>query len=272
MALAEPRWYAGLASLKNELGLSDTTHDAKLKRYLARASAYVERVTDRVFYPTTATRRFDAPDKPRGALYLNDDLLSVTSISDDDGALAGTAYFLYPANRLPKQRVELLATEESWHWDDSRQQAIAIVGDWGYSADYEATGATLAAAITSTTATTCTVSDASLIEIGWWLLIDSERLAVTGLSGTTATIQRGVGGSTAATHANAASIYRYLPPADIAEATALLASVWYGWREAGGVVSEQIGDYAVRYAEGYPIPRTVDELLARYRRLAVGAR
>jgi hypothetical protein len=81
-----------------------------------------------------------------------------------------------------------------------------------------------------------------------------------------------VGGSTAATHANAASIYRYLPPADIAEATALLASVWYGWREAGGVISEQIGDYAVRYAEGYPIPRTVDELLARYRRVAVGAR
>lgn len=268
MALRDPRWYVGLSTLKNELGITDTTHDAKLKRYIERASALIEAETGRTFQPVTATRKFDVPDPalPRGAVYLNDDLLSVSSISDDSGALDSGDYFLYPANRKPKGRVELLGTDESWSWTDSRQQAIVIAGDWGYSDDYEDSGATLAAAISSTTATTLSVSDGSLLEIGWTLLIDSERLFVKNIVGNTVTVQRATGGSTAATHLISSVIYRYTPNADIVEACIMLAGTWHAWRESGGVASETIGNYSVSYAGGWPVPDTVTQMFARLKR------
>jgi hypothetical protein len=266
MALAEPRWYVGLATLKDELGLSaaSTTHDAKLKRYIARASAYAETVSSRVFYPVTATRYFDVPTKTR-SLFLRDDLLSVTSLSDDQGAKAASDYFLYPLNQTPHTRVELLLSNEAWYYDDSPQKAVVIVGDWGYCADYEAT-TTLSAAITTTTATTFTATDGTLLEVGNTLLIDSERLFVSGISSSTITVQRGVNGSTAATHLISTAIYRYVPPADIVEAVVMLAGCWYAWRSAGGIQSQTIGNYSVSYVNGWPVPDTAQSALEGYRR------
>ena len=264
MAVRDRRWYVSLDALKNELGITATTHDAKLKRYIERASAYVERVTGRTFHPVTATRYFDAPvGTPRGALYLGDDLLSVTSITDDGGALTATSYFLYPLNRPPYRRVELLATSDTWTFTDSRQQAIIIVGTWGYSASYDDTGATLNSALSSTTAATFTASDGSLIEVGWSLLIDSEQLFVTGVSSNTVTVQRGNNGTTAATHSTGATIYRYVPEPDVTEAVVLLAALWYQWRDVGGIQSQRIGDYAVTYVDGWPVPEIVRDTLAR---------
>lgn len=262
MALRDPRWYVGLGTLKNELGITDTSHDAKLKRYIERASALIEQETGRTFQPVTATRKFDVPDPalPRGAVYLNDDLLTVSSISDASGAIGG--YYLYPANRKPKGRVEY----DSWTWTDSRQQAIAIAGDWGYGDDYEDSGTTLATAISSTTATTLSASDGSLLEVGWTLLIDSERLFVKSIVGNTVTVQRATGGSTAATHTLGTVIYRYTPNADIVEACVMLAGTWHAWRESGGVTSETIGNYSVSYAGGWPVPDTVTQMFARLKR------
>jgi len=269
MALADPRWYVGLATLKDELGISasSTTHDAKLKRYIERASAYAETKSNRVFYPVTATRRFDIPTRTK-SLFLNDDLLSVTTLSDDQGAKSASNYFLYPANTPPYPRIELLPSNEAWYYSDSPQQAVSILGDWGYGNDYEATGATLGAAITTTTATTFTASDGTLLEVGWWLLCDTERLRVTAISSNTITVQRGVGGSTAASHLISAALYHYLPPADIVEAVLMTAATWHTWRQASGVQSESIGDYSVSYVNGWPIPDTVTDLLLGYRRSA----
>ena len=270
MSLRSPRWYLSLDALKAELGITATAKDAQLKRFIERASSFIERRTGRVFIPETATRYFDAPKLPRGALYLYDDLLSVTSVTDDQGALAAADYFLYPLNRSPKRRVELNSSREFWYYDDTPQKAIVIVGQWGFGADYEDTGATLAAAISSTTATTFTASSGSLVQTGWALLIDSETLFVSGVSGNTVTVQRGVNGTTAATHALAAVVYRYTPPAGIEEAASLLAQTWYNWRQAGGVKSSRIGDYAVTYLDGWPVPETVLNILREFAQPAYG--
>jgi len=71
---------------------------------------------------------------------------------------------------------------------------------------------TLSAAITSVTATSCTVVDATAFPASgnFRIKIDSEILIVTGVAGNTFTITRGAEGTTAATHANGANVIHLL--------------------------------------------------------------
>jgi len=261
MATRSRRWYVSLDALKNELGIAaaTTTHDAKLSRYIERASAWVDATAGWTFIPVTETRYFDWPTWPRQALYLRggNGLLAITTLSDDEGVIDASDYVLYPLNGYPKQRIELIETSRFWYYSDTRKKAISILGRWGYSEDYDDTGATLGAAITSTSATTFTASSGTLLQVGWGLLVDTEQMFVSGISGNTITVLRGNNGTTAATHSNAATIYRYVPALDIEGAVALLGSMWYGWRDSGGVKSKKIGDFSVTYQDGYPFPDTV---------------
>ena len=270
MTVRSRRWYVSLDAVKQELGIDNTTHDAKLKRYIERASGWMERFTGRVFIPVTDTRYFDAPDSPRGALYLNDDLLEVTSISDDQGAIDSSEYFLYPLNGVPKTRIELLHSNKFWYFQDTRQKAITITGKWGYRDDYDDTGATLNGAITSTSVTSLTASDGSLIEVGWSLLVDDEQMFVTNVSSDMVTVQRGNNGTTAATHSDGATIYRYVPPPEVEEMTALLVVTWHKWRNEGSQRRKRVGDFEVVYDSGWPIPQIVMDTVAQLRRPAYG--
>jgi hypothetical protein len=71
---------------------------------------------------------------------------------------------------------------------------------------------TLSAAITTTTATSCTVTDATTFPTSgnFRIKIDGEILIVTGMAGSTFTITRGAEGTVAATHASAASVIHLL--------------------------------------------------------------
>lgn len=71
--------------------------------------------------------------------------------------------------------------------------------------DYPQTDA-LTDAITTPTATTATVSNAALYQVGWVVSIDEEAMLITAASGTTLTVVRGFKGTVAATHANGAGI------------------------------------------------------------------
>ena len=93
---------------------------------------------------------------------------------------------------------------------------------------------------------------------------------MTGVNGTAITVQRGNNGTTAATHSLGASIYRYVPAPAIEEATVVLASLWFQWQDAGGVVkSKTIGDFKVDYVDGWPIPDVVAAIVRQHRRPAV---
>ena len=71
---------------------------------------------------------------------------------------------------------------------------------------------TLSAAITTTTATSCTVTDAMTFPSSgnFRIKIDSELLLVTGVAASTFTVTRGAEGTTAATHANGAAVIHLL--------------------------------------------------------------
>ena len=71
---------------------------------------------------------------------------------------------------------------------------------------------TLSAAITTTTATSCTVTDATAFPAtgNFRIKIDGEILIVTGVAGATFTITRGAEGTVAATHASGANVIHLL--------------------------------------------------------------
>jgi hypothetical protein len=76
--------------------------------------------------------------------------------------------------------------------------------------DYENPATTLAAAVATTSETTCTLERPDNIGVGTWLSIDYETLYVSQISSGppyTATVRRGQRGSTAAVHANGAMVY-----------------------------------------------------------------
>lgn len=135
-------------------------------------------------HPVIATRRFDWPNHQHARpwrLWLEDQaLISITSMTSGGVTIPDPDRFLEPVNEGPPYtRLEIdLASASSFQSGDTHQQSIVIAGLWGYRNDETPAGA-LAAAISSTTATTMDVTDGSRVGIGSLLRIDTERVTVT---------------------------------------------------------------------------------------------
>lgn len=236
-----PNLYASLAALKTQLGISDTTDDALLLRILEAVSRDIEVHCERRFYVETRTRYYTA--RRRYSLRV-DDLLSVTSLStDEDGdrtyeiSWASTDYDLDPANALiespPRPYRKLCVTPEGDYWfPRGMPRGVRLVGSWGFYQVLSRLTAT-ASAIADTTGTSVTVSAGAEFSAGQTLLIDAEQLYVSAVSGTTLTVQRGVNGTTAATHGAASAIDLYTYPL-VGEACLLQAALNYKAKDAPG--------------------------------------
>lgn len=168
-------WYATREQMMEAFDIKASAYVASLlDRNLETASRGIERMTHRRFYPTVDTRIFPWP--LRGSVFIPDDVQSLTSLSIDGRAVTG--HVLEPRFQGPPY---------TWiDFDDasiSSGDDITVEGVFGYSADTAPAGA-LAAAITTTGATTCTVTNGSLVGVGDLLLVDSERVKVTGKGST----------------------------------------------------------------------------------------
>ena len=269
MALVTARWYATLTDLKAELGETGTTNDARLGRYIAQASRSIEAFTGRTFYPVTATKYFDAPRDGCSLFLAYEDLLTLTTLTDDTGTITSAYYWLYPLNVTPKHSVVLDTGSlgRGFQYDEDPQRAISIAGQWGYGDDYQDTGLTLSANVTTTTATKITASSAGL-EVGMMLLIGTEAMHVSAVSGNVATVQRGALGATAATHLISTAVYRYIVPVDVMQACIEMASYANNTRTAGGVKRETIGEYTVEYGS-QDMTSNAQRVLTAYRRIGV---
>jgi len=249
--------YASLSELKSILGITSTTDDVPMRKILESASRYIENELHRRFYSTSETKYFD------GAVTLwIPDLLSITTLkTDEDGdgtfenTFATTDYILYGGgledslNLFPRTRIEISVDGDYSSFASGVKKGVQIAGVWGYgdgtSATPYVTDTTLSAAITTTTATTCTVTSATNLSAAMTILIDSEQLYITSISSSTLTVERGVNGTTAATHLNTAQIYYYRYPRDIMQACLDLGSALYEMRNKNkGLQSERVGDYA----------------------------
>lgn len=195
---AATRLYASLESVKAAVKIDGSDLDAQLLTHIAAASRDIEEDFNRNFIPVTDTKYFPWPMR-RGASYVlyfdNEELLALTTLkvqAHDSTPTTITNYFLEPINLGPPYRrveIDLSSTAFFQSNQGTPQRSVSVLGRWGFSEDTVGAG-TLAVALSSASATTCAISDASLIGVGDTLLIDSEALFVSGRAwlDTTATL------------------------------------------------------------------------------------
>ena len=112
-------------------------------------------------------------------------------------------------------------------------------------------------------ATTLAVDDASLLNTGDTLLIDSEQVYVTGRNpaGNAITVRRGVNGAAAAAHPGGAAVARYLYPGPVVEAVLMQAArLWT--RRGDGYAPGPFG--SGRTAPLFSPDEDVEEMLRPY--------
>jgi hypothetical protein len=126
--------YTTWAAVKTYLDISGTGDDAQGALLVARVTDAIDRFCRRRFRAVTATRTFDVPTGD--TLFLDDDLLSVTTLTNGDGnVITSASYVLLPKNNLPKYAIRL-KENTSTIWEGSTTtdyQAISVAGSWGYS-------------------------------------------------------------------------------------------------------------------------------------------
>jgi hypothetical protein len=165
-------------------------------------------------------------------------VLAVSALANGDGtAIASTEYRLLDRNRTPYTCLALNETSAiAWTYDayGNDDQVIAITAMTGYRERYtreawRATGATLAAAITTTSATTFTCTTGK-VTAGMIIKIEDEIMLVSAVSTSTSdtvTVTRGENGSTAATHLISSVIYQWITQQEISQAVLDIAMSKY---------------------------------------------
>ena len=279
--------YATIADLKGVLGISTTTDDTVMRKELEAASRAEDRYTNRYFYVQSATKYFNGAN----VLWIPD-LLSITTLkTDEDGdatfenTFATTDYIKYGAggddalNLFPYIRIEISEDSDYGAFATGVKKGVEIAGTWGYGDGISATpyivDTTLTAAISSTTATTCTVTSVANLDAGNTILIDSEQMYVYSYSTLTLTVERGVNGTTAATHDNGTSLYIYQYPADVRQACIDLGVAFYQLRAKKGFQSEKIGDYEYALSGAREpgmrniVKSILDDSISTYRRMRI---
>ncbi len=256
--------YATIADLKGVLGITSTTDDTVMRKELEAASRAIDNYCNRTFMTQSSTKYFDGA----GTRLWIPDLLTITTLkTDEDGdgtfentfqvATAPVDYLLYGGgledayNLYPKVRIEINPDGDYGSFANGVKKGVEIAGVWGYGDGTSATpyvATTITGTVATTTGTSLTLSADGTVEIGHTILCESEQMYVTALGTLSATVERGVNGSTAATHSlKTLSYYRY--PRDIMQACLDLSSALYEMRNKNkGLQSERVGDYSYTMA------------------------
>lgn len=156
--------YATVEQLAAALDVDPSANStARMRRAVLSASRDIDKLLHRWFYPLTATYSYYLGGGGEG-FWLGRDLLSLTAATADDSSVTLSTVTLSPA-------------QAPYSWVGISGVDIDLTGVWGYSNDTESAGA-LDGAISDTTGTTFTVTDAAKVGIGDLLTIDSERFIV----------------------------------------------------------------------------------------------
>ena len=190
------------------------------------------------FGPRTATNRYDGDLGVR--LRLRDDFTAITSVTARPSTASAavsltvdTDYYTEPYDAAPIRSLILhgQGALAAFGWG---YRVTTVVGTAGYSNEFLLTSTTVASGLAAdATVTTFVTSASPTLSPGQTLLIGSEHLYLTGLSGTTATVLRGQNGTTAAVHANASTISIYRYPRQATDATLGVAMRRWKMRDSG---------------------------------------
>lgn len=266
--------YKAYSLSRGQTANPDTTDDGLIVDLLEAASRYLDDKTGRQFYPSVETRKYDIPDTAE--LWLDQDLLELTTLTNgDDTEIASSSYILLDANVTPYYAVKLKDTSSvAWESDSNQytEQVIEILGWWGYRHKYAQRGwqsvGTLGAAISDTTTLAFTMTAGHSVVAGQILKIDSEIYNVSTVATNTVTpIARGDNGSTAATHNNGATVYKWVPQEEARNAVLEIANSAYQRR-----FGKTVGESATVTAAGVvltprDIPKMAEEFIRSFMRL-----
>ena len=356
-------WYTTRERFKVAANISGSQFNPVIDRVIEAASRDVDRWTRRHFLPKTQTRLYRWPQSRPGlanVLWLDQDLLSVSTLqtqaqNTSPTTISSSDYFLEPNNPEPDgntryNRIEIdLSSTAAFESGDTPQRSISVAGSWGWGNTTASAGTVDDSGGISSSDTALIVSDASTIDVGDTLLIDSEQIFVadrafaargsillnmgSNLAATNATvtvtldgshgivageiirldseqmyvvsvstndltvirawdgsvlaahnddvachvnrtltIERGLNGTTAASHSDSASITRYLPDADVvrwclAEALSTYHQEHAGWaRTTSGTGFVTGGTYEGRELEGVSMSQLRTSMVGYYRR------
>lgn len=275
-AAGELNLYAAVADVRDEAGAA-STNDGRIARIIHAASREVDRYCNRHFWVESETRYFDVWRDHENRYWI-DDVLSVTSLqtdSEDDDTFdgetwtAGTDYHLGPDNRWPKQFLRG-ARNAVYSLPERAERYLKIVGLFGYgdgtrSTPYDLAGCTGTVADTTGTAL---VQSTEKLKAGQTVLVESEQMYVSAVSGVNATVRRAVNGTTASAHA-AAAVYVYRYPADVVRVVEWMAGVTFKDEVRAGMQMEVIGDYTYQRSSSLykQIETQMDRVLYGYRRM-----
>lgn len=229
--------YVELLDLRGRMQLgADDTADGVLRSIIEGVSAGIDQLLQTSFQPRQAARYFTA----RRSDYLRTrNLLSVASLrTDHDGdgqferVWSASDYVLLPLNAADdgKPYTALQASPSGQARFPLTLRGVEIVGLWGYRLDLAAAGA-LAAPI-SASDTSFLLQGGHGVETLQTLLVDDEQMYVTEVAGDQVSVERGMGGTTAAAHENGAAVFRYRYPPQVTEAAVLQALRLYRRRDA----------------------------------------
>ena len=277
--------YVDLDTIKGGGGLSitGTAQDAALRSLLERASRAVDRASNRHFYVLVATRTFNGG----GRELLVPDLVSIDTDglkTDDDQdrtfetTWASTDYLLAPANADPangsnpasRPYTNVMVDTEAGSKGafPAGRRTVQIAGQWGFWRHTVDSGDTVQDNPLSASAATLNVTDGTSFAVGQTLLIESEQLSITAIASNALTVQRGVNGSTAASHAQSTAISIFQYPAEVVQATLMQAIRW--WRRKDSAYGGHLGFPQVRPESAVPgVDPDVAQMLYPFLRLPV---
>lgn len=136
--------YIEYTTLREYLNIAADSDDGLLVNVIMQAQSIIETVCKRRFEASSdTTRYFDAEvDVVEGQGYggrrvlkLDDDLYSVTSITNGDGTTVTAGQYVFnPRNFRPYYEIELKASSTiAWTYSTTPENAIAVTGRWAYS-------------------------------------------------------------------------------------------------------------------------------------------
>lgn len=178
--------YTTRETLKRALDIEETARNSRnIDRAIESAARRIDGLCHRIFYPRIETKYFDWPNGQNAVpwrLWLDDtELISVTTFTSG-GTVIPAANYNLESSRVgpPYNRVEVdISTSSALSSGSTPQQAIAILGLWGYTNDEVTVGVTVEAMDASETGLDVDAATSAEVGVGSLLRLDDERLLVT---------------------------------------------------------------------------------------------
>lgn len=229
--------------------IGGSTDDARLLAIIEAVSDEVDRWCARHFYTEKSVKYFAGNGTIRYPLPW--DVARVTSLKEDEAhsgsftAWSSSAYFLWPYDARstedydgarPYSRLEVnLKGTGNQDVFLAGQRRYELTGFFGFTERVRSVAALGANSSISASSTKVTVTGSTKISVGDTLLVNSEQMYVTAVPNSSEIgVVRGVNGTTGSTgHTSSDTVYRYVYPQAVVEATLMQTARLWMRRERG---------------------------------------